>query len=292
MTKTLVIQKTVADELTPVDRTRVYVADMRAGLYPRDMFVEELKRRSTLFPSGTVKWEDVIIILESGGFVRYQDDDIVVDRAFSQTVVADLWEVRPIEKTVTRTVKTHVGILRWASDKAKGADRYKRVIELLVYWTPDNSRVVDEDAMKMEFFRRLLECTPIMVRWGFGIDFVMSPADGWGNPYSDRANSGKATFEVAETTAEYPDGFFEYNNYSIEDFLEGIELIKEGVISLDDLKLRARGGREATEKDVENRRATFPRQIIGGGDSGIIDVNTCLADLRRLRGINPMEVVK
>ncbi len=292
MTKTLIVGKGIVQELVPVGRTRVYVAGIYAGLYNRTLFVEELKSRSTLYPPGEIKWEDVIVELEKLGVIRYQDDDIAVDTPFSRSVVVDTWEMTSTEKVTTRTVKTMVGLLRWASNKTHGEDKYKRVIELLVYWTPDNTDIVDNDALKMEFFKHLLECTPKMVSWGFGVDFVMSPVDGWGYPYNSKAFSGKAVFEVAETPTDYPDGFWEYEDYDIDEFNEGIQLIKEGVMTIDDLKLRARSGREATEGDVERGKATRVGQIIGCGDSGIIDADACVDDLRKLRGIKRMEIVE
>lgn len=292
MTKMLIVEKSVIEDLVPVGRTRVYIAEVGAGLYPREMFVDELKRRATLFPEGIVKWEDVIDSLERNGFIRFQFEEIAVDKSFSHSVVADMWQKQPVEKMVTREIKTHVGILRWASSKVRGGDRYKRVIELLVYWTPDSTKVVDNDALKMDFFKHIIECTPKMVWWGFGIDTIMSPIDGWAYPYSSKPNSGKATFEVAETPSDYPDGFWEYSDYDIDEFNEGIQLIKEGHMSMDDLKLAARSGREATEGDVTRGKASRVGQIIGGGDSGIIDVNTCIEDLRKLRDVKPMEIVK
>jgi hypothetical protein len=63
-------------------------------------------------------------------------------------------------------------------------------------------------------------------------------------------------------------------------------------MTIDDLKLRARSGREATEGDVERGKATRVGQIIGGGDSGIIDADACVDDLRKLRGIKRMEIVE
>jgi hypothetical protein len=283
LTKTLVIDRRRVVTLKPVGKVRVYIPVVRAGTYPRDVFIDDLKRTTVLSEPGTVKWDDVLQYLENNNFIRTVNYDVIVDREFTTSVPTDRWEEVEEIKPITRTVSTCVGILRWAAYRTIKEDRYKRVKELLIYWTPDSIKIVDNDDLLIEFFKNLIECTPVLQRYlePFNtVDGVMDYSHGFGYPYDSRKYGGapdkehakKAVFEVAMTTAEYDDGFWEYNDYNIDEFNEGIGMIETGEMTFDDLKLRARGGKSM--------------------ESGLVDVERCLRTLRTLRDVPSLEVVQ
>ena len=280
MTKLLVLEKRIIESLEPIGRARVYIPMVAYGRYPRADFIRYIERASAVRPEGVVVWEDILMMLESAKHIRYEDDYVVVDRGFSTTVVTDLYSKIPIYRPILREVPTMVGILRWAAYRQIDKDRYKRVKELLIYFTPDNTKIVDDEYLKDKFFRALIECTPVMQRWGLSVREITGQDTGWGYPYSSERYGGmppkdtarKAVFEVSTVTAEVPDGFWEYSDYDMEEFLEGIDLIDKGLMDAEDLKLRARGGRSM--------------------DFGTIDANECLRDIRTSTNTPPMEVIK
>lgn len=293
MTKHLVLERRVIESLETVGITSVYIPYIRIGTYHRDVFIEDLRRSSTVTPPGIVKWEDILAKLEAGHFIRIVGVNIVVDREFTTPVITDRLERVPVERPVLREVPTMVGILRWAAYKQN--DVYHRVKELLVYWTPEHELIVDNEDVKNVFFRVLLECTPVLRRFAppfDTLDGLMEPTFGFGYPYSSAPNRGKTIFEVSDVAGEVGDGFVEYNDYDIDEFNEGLELVKAGDMDIEDLKLRARGGRYARASDVEHGRARREGQIIGGGESYIIDVNECLKNLWAEYKIAPREVLK
>jgi hypothetical protein len=273
VTKDLVIETRPVVEYITIGRSMVYVTDVRPGTYPMEMFIDELKRVSIISPTGLIKWDEVISALQRNNFIELINRDVVVKNEFSNTVPVDRYETQTVEKRMTRRVPTMVGILRWAADKQKGKTEYLRVKEILIYWTPTNPQVLDDDMFKLDFFKSLIECTPMLQKWGFGIDSIMSPTkQGWATPYNKAANSGKAVFEVAETTAEYPDGFWEYSDYNIDEFNSALEAVERGDMDFEDLKLWSRGGKSM--------------------ESGVLDVEKCLKEVWKRNALEPYEIVK
>ena len=277
MSKRIIVESHKVKRMAPVGITRVYIPSVMPGGYPIEVFIDDLKRSSILYPPGNVDWNDVVSSLIHGNFVTLDNKVVSVTREFSARIVTNVLQEVEEDVPVTRDIPTMVGILRWAAEKKGGT--YLRVKELLVYWTPDSAKIADSDALKIDFFRQLLECTPIMKHWGFGLDTIMAPGYGWGYPYSadefggraSREHARKAVFEISETTSEY-EGFWEYSDYDMEEFLDALEAIEAEQITFDDLKLMARGGKSMA--------------------SGIMDVDECLKELRATSDTPAMPVIK
>jgi len=151
--------------------------------------------------------------------------------------------------SITEKVATHVGILRWGLNKSKKTGRYSRVKELLVYWTPDNLKIIKNDAMLQAFFKELLANTEVLKRFTpdkCTVDGVMDKKNGWAFP-SDKEYGGmptrdtalKATFEVAETTSQRNDGYWEYLEYDVDAFLSFYAAAKKGEVTIEEMQEHA-----------------------------------------------------
>lgn len=121
-----------------------------------------------------------------------------------------------------RTIPTYAAILRWSASPRK--DNYSSVREIIVYYTPDIVQIITDMKLLNELMTDMMNSALRLL--GYKTDFI-SPLDvitgpgkdGWAYPYNSARRSGKAVFEVTETTLNKSDGTVEYFDYNSAKFI-------------------------------------------------------------------------
>jgi hypothetical protein len=148
-------------------------------------------------------------------------------------------------------VPTFFSVIRWANEKR--GDMYKKVGEIVVYYSPNTIQLIQDSRLRYEFMKELLN--DVLRQKGYkDVDTLMRT---WATPESPYGNSGKAQFIVGRVSTDEPDGKFQQNEYNIED-VRGLT----GADSLEELQ----------------------RHAIRDVDSGKIDTTRVLRQFRSKKG--------
>lgn len=161
-------------------------------------------------------------IREARRYIDYRRGTVLLPRITFNTSATQIGihpltipvKVTPIKKVKVRTlVPTHVLLLRFATSKDAARNNYTRVREFSIFYTPETKVLINDKTALEAFMKFMLDA--VLEKLGYrNTDYIIRS---WAFPYSGERFAGKAILELAATSLNMEDGYYEYREYSLAD---------------------------------------------------------------------------